>query len=69
MARSTSMKMSRRQRLAERLEVIRRRHKELILQPREAIATDLAHEFGMPLDELSEADELELVEAAETGRL
>ncbi len=53
-------------RLAARLEMIRRRHRKLILEPREAIAAELDEDaFGNPLDEMSEADELELMEASD----
>lgn len=44
-----------------RLQLIKKRYRELILQPRELIAADLDAEFSG----LTEADEFELSEAAE----
>ncbi|KPK61796.1 MAG: hypothetical protein AMK73_07695 [Planctomycetes bacterium SM23_32] len=43
-----------------RLELIRRRHRELILRPREAIAADYGDEFEDPFDEVLDADQMEL---------
>jgi len=55
--------------LAARLELIRKRHRELILETRAMIAAELDGEFDDPFEEMAEADELQLVEAAEMGRL
>jgi hypothetical protein len=51
-----------------RLELIKRRHRELILKPREALASDYGHEFEDPFDDVLGADELE-TEAMALGRL
>ncbi len=58
-------KLPRRKRLAARLEMIRRRHRKLILGPREALLDELPEQFGDPLEEFSEADDLELVDASD----
>lgn len=54
---------------AARLDLIRRRHQALILQTRAMIAAEMASDFDDPFEAMVEADELQLVEAAETGRL
>jgi len=54
---------------AARLDLIRRRHQELILQTRAMIAAELADGFGDPFEDMVEAEELHMVEAAEMGRL
>ncbi len=51
-----------------RLDLIKRRHRELILKPREALASDYAHEFEDPFDDVLGADQLE-TEAMAFGRL
>jgi hypothetical protein len=51
-----------------RLELIKQRHRELILRPRESLASDYGHEFEDPFDHVLEADELE-TEAMSLGRL
>lgn len=57
-------------RLTARLEMIRRRHRKLILEPREAIAAELDEDsFDDPLDEMTEADELELMQASDVRDL
>jgi hypothetical protein len=53
---------------AARLALIKRRHRELILGPRERIAADCGDEFDDPFDELLDADQMELVEAVQLGR-
>jgi hypothetical protein len=55
--------------VAARLDLIRRRHRELILETRAMIAAELADGFGDPFEDMVEAEELHLVEAAEMGRL
>ena len=55
--------------VAARLDLIRRRHRELILQTRAMIAAELADGFEDPFEDMVETEELHLVEAAEMGRL
>jgi len=55
------------QRRAARLDLIRRRHRELILQPRALIAADLDADLDDPMEELSE--ELEMAQMVESGRV
>ncbi len=55
--------------LAARLDLIRKRHRELILETRAMIAAELADGFEDPFEEMVEAEELHLVESAEMGRL
>ena len=55
--------------LAARLDLIRKRHRALILETRAMIAAELDGEFDDPFEEMVEAEELHLVEAAEMGRL
>ncbi|MHC5033719.1 MAG: hypothetical protein ACYTFZ_01620 [Planctomycetota bacterium] len=50
-----------------RLELIRQRHRKLILEPRAAIAADFGHEFEDRFDDILEADELEYAQAAATS--
>jgi hypothetical protein len=52
-----------------RLDLIRRRHRELILETRAMIAAEIADGAEDPFEDMAEADELHLVEAAELGRL
>jgi hypothetical protein len=59
----STRRQSREEKLSARLALIRKRHHELILQPREAIAADLDSEF----EDASQSEELELVSAAESG--
>ena len=54
---------------ASRLDLIRRRHQELILETRAMIAAEIADGVGDPFEDMVEAEELHLVEAAEMGRL
>jgi hypothetical protein len=54
---------------AARLDLIRRRYKELILETRAMIAAEIADGFGDPFEDMVEAEELHLVESAEMGRL
>jgi hypothetical protein len=49
--------------MAARLELIRNRHRELILQPRELVMGSLSDDAEYSLDEMGESEELELVEA------
>ncbi len=55
--------------MAARLDLIRKRHRELILETRAMIAAELADGFDDPFEEMVEAEELHLVESAELGRL
>ncbi len=55
--------------LAARLDLIRKRHRELILETRAMIAAELADGFEDPFEEMVEAEELHLVESAELGRI
>jgi hypothetical protein len=50
--------------LTRRLDLIKRRHRELILEPREAIAADMAADVEDTLDEFLETEALELAKAA-----
>ena len=54
---------------AARLDLIRKRHQALILSTRAMIAAEMSSDFDDPFEAMVEADELQLVEAAETGRL
>jgi len=49
-----------------RLDLIRRRHRELILTQRQLIAADLADEFGDGFAGVEEAEELEYAGAGQT---
>ncbi len=55
--------------LATRLDLIRKRHRELILETRAMIAAELADGTEDPFEEMAEAEELHLVESAELGRI
>ncbi len=55
--------------LGSRLELIKRRHRELILQPRKIIAADLNDEFGNPFEDLLEVEQFEYAEPAGIGQL
>ena len=68
MPRVSNKQVTREQLRAARLEVIRQRHKKLILEPRETIAADLDDEFSDPFEEFGEPDELQFVEAPGMGR-
>jgi len=46
----------------DRLELIRARHRALIIEPRAMIAADFDHEFGDAFDDL---EEVEMVEVGE----
>ena len=48
-----------------RLALIRRRHRELILKPRQGIAADFNDEFGDPFEEILEGEAVELAEAVD----
>ncbi len=52
-----------------RLELIRKRHHELILQTRELIAADLDDEFEDGFSEAEEVEELEFAEASNADSL
>jgi hypothetical protein len=54
---------------AARLDLIRKRHQELILQTRAMIAAELSDGFDDPFEDMVEAEELHLVESAELGRI
>ncbi len=54
--------------LARRLELIRKRHRQLILEPREVIAADFAADLDEVLGDLFEPEELELAEATTASR-
>jgi hypothetical protein len=64
--RTRKRHQSREEALCARLELIRKRHRELILQPRELMAADLASELDDSLEEPVEADELQLAQTAAT---
>ncbi|NLW49237.1 MAG: hypothetical protein GXY85_00140 [Candidatus Brocadiaceae bacterium] len=49
-----------------RLELIKKRHRELILKPRESIAADFNDEFGDPFDDVLDGDPIEVPETMET---
>jgi hypothetical protein len=55
--------------MTERLALIKRRHRELILRAREAVAADFTNELDDPYEDVLGADEVEMVEAVGTGRL
>jgi hypothetical protein len=63
MARKGKEEMLRDEIRAARLEVIRRRHWELVLQPREMLAANLEDDFGHPFEDVAESDEMALVGA------
>jgi hypothetical protein len=46
-----------------RLEFIKRRYRELILEPRASIAADLDAEFAYPFEDALDADQVEHPEA------
>ena len=54
--------------LARRLELIRKRHRQLILEPREVIAADFAADLDDVLGDLLEPEELELANATAVDR-
>jgi len=55
--------------MLDRLALIKRRHRELILKAREAVAADFTNELDDPYEDVLGADEVEMVEAVGTGRL
>ncbi len=69
MAPGSQRRLSRKKRQQARLEIIRQRHQELILQPREVIGTDLDGDLTGPLGEFDEPEEVLLLEASQAGRL
>jgi len=60
--RTSTYSRQREKRLQERLELIKRRHRELILKPRELIAEDLAVELGDGYDPYYDQEELRIME-------
>ena len=50
-----------------RLEIIRQRHKKLILEPRQSLMAVLDDDMDYPLEDYGEPDELELVEVSGFG--
>ena len=52
-----------------RLEFIKKRYRELILEPRASIAAELDIEFGYPFEEVLDADQLEHPEAVGVERI
>lgn len=55
---------------SSRLDLIKKRHQELILKPREALAADVSSEdHDDPFDELLGADQMEMADVVTTGRL
>lgn len=54
--------------LTRRLDLIKRRHRELILEPRKVIAADLAEDVEDTMDELLESEALELAKAASSAK-
>ena len=51
--------------LRSRLELIRQRHRALIVQAREMIAADFDHEFGDAFDEMEDLDQVEMGDLVE----
>jgi hypothetical protein len=51
--------------LRSRLELIRQRHRALIVQTREMIAADFDHEFGDAFDETEDLDQVEMGDLVE----
>ncbi len=60
---------SREEVIEARLEMIRKRHRELILLPREVIAADLDSEFDDAFDGVTEAEELQLAQVVQSEQL
>ncbi len=54
--------------LTRRLNLIKKRYRELILEPREAMAADLDADVEDTLDELLESEALELARAASSDK-
>ena len=54
--------------LARRLELIRKRHRQLILEPREVIAADFDADLDGVLGDLLEPEELELANATAVAK-
>jgi len=54
--------------LARRLELIRKRHRQLILEPREVIAADFNADLDDVLGDLLEPEELELANATAVNK-
>ena len=50
---------------ASRLALIKKRHRELILKPRQSIVADFNDEFGDPFEEALEGDQVEMADAVE----
>ncbi|MFW6188818.1 MAG: hypothetical protein ACOC7T_00155 [Planctomycetota bacterium] len=48
---------------ASRLELIRRRHRELILEKRELFGEGMSEDYDDPLDEVADADALQFADA------
>lgn len=46
-----------------RLALIRKRHRELILKPRQSIVADFNDEFGNPFEEALEGEQVEMADA------
>jgi hypothetical protein len=69
MARTAVAKRSRTGRSAARLELIRKRHQALILDPRKEIAADLDVETDHPLEDLMQEERLDFAEMIEVESL
>jgi hypothetical protein len=52
-----------------RLALIKRRHRELILKPREVIAADFGDELDDPFEEILDADQMEVSEPVDAVQL
>lgn len=51
--------------LMSRLALIRKRHRELILKPRQSIVADFNDEFGDPFEEALESDQVEMADVGD----
>lgn len=65
MARSSMENESRSNGLIDRLEMIRNRHRALILEPRKSLEQDFDAEFDTDLDELHDEEQVEIAQIAE----
>jgi len=48
-----------------RLELIRKRHRELILKPRQSIVADFNDEFGDPFEEILDGEPVEVADVVD----
>ncbi len=54
---------------SERLALIKRRHRKLVVEPRALLASDVDVDLDDPFGEMEEAEEMNLLEAAGLGSL